>query len=286
MSRNPTPGRRPAFRRPTVLIGSDTNFLGHPTVAPAQAALAGIYGIDLDLRRTWRPPDSRELDHIGTARVRSVWLPAQYSGLLADQRASRLCDFLTHAATHNGLRTLVLPTLAPTRPQGASIAQMARRVAAEHPVHIALAINAGDVLARPGNHLNHVANIRRFAEEWDVVIALDLSAGSLDTWEAEAALMRLFPRLGLVRIAPVVGPDGTHPPTALAAIAARTLAMLADQAYGNLLTVTPGPRSSPWLAWAPRPNLDLAVATRQEILDTYTRIDQYTISHHESNPRS
>lgn len=49
-------------------------------------------------------------------------------------------------------------------------------------------------------HLVQLGALRRFAEEWDLGLALDLT-GRLDpTWEAEAAVTRLGPRLRLIRV--------------------------------------------------------------------------------------
>jgi hypothetical protein len=45
-----------------------------------------------------------------------------------------------------------------------------------------------------------LGTIRRFAEEWDLSIALDLSGRFDPTWEAEAAVARIGERLTLLRM--------------------------------------------------------------------------------------
>ena len=49
-------------------------------------------------------------------------------------------------------------------------------------------------------HLVQLGGIRRFAEEWDLSVAVDLSGQFDPTWEAEAAIARLGERLCLLRI--------------------------------------------------------------------------------------
>ncbi len=45
-----------------------------------------------------------------------------------------------------------------------------------------------------------LGGIRRFAEEWDLTVAIDLSGQFDPTWEAEAAVARLGERLAILRI--------------------------------------------------------------------------------------
>jgi len=86
-------------------------------------------------------------------------------------------------------------------------------------------------------HLVQLGAIRRFAEEWDISVAVDL-AGQFDpTWEAEAAVARLGERLGLLRIsasAPsraAVGRDR---------VACRALHAVIDGGHGVGIAVAPG----------------------------------------------
>jgi hypothetical protein len=49
-------------------------------------------------------------------------------------------------------------------------------------------------------HLVQLGGIRRFAEEWDLSVGLELSGQFDPTWEAEAAIARLGDRLSILRI--------------------------------------------------------------------------------------
>jgi len=58
----------------------------------------------------------------------------------------------------------------------------------------------GDHLAGGRRHLANLTLLRRHAEEWGVLVALDLT-GSFDPyWEAEAGVLRLGERLAVVRV--------------------------------------------------------------------------------------
>ena len=57
-------------------------------------------------------------------------------------------------------------------------------------------------------HPDRLVVLRRLAEEWDFDLALDLCGPIDPTWESEAAISKLMPRLTLVRI----GPTESRPP--------------------------------------------------------------------------
>ncbi len=283
MASKSTSTPRPSFRRPTILVGSDATLLGRPTVDADDASSAGLFGVDLDLRHAWRAPGEADIERLGDIRIRSAWLPTRYSGMAIDQRSDRLRTFLGEAANRHGLRTLVISSRATA--ENVPINVIAHEQAKRFGIRLALEVRAETLLDARGPHLTRVANIRRFAEEWDLDIALDLGSGDLAGWETEAALMRLFPRLSLVRIGPMHGPGGRHAVTPGASVATRTVKMLADQAFGGLISVLPATPLPSWWSWASHPSLDAAVAAREEILATYDRIDQYDISAHQSQSR-
>lgn len=85
-------------------------------------------------------------------------------------------------------------------------------------------------------HLDEMLRLRRFAEEWDLDIALDVSAPCDWSWEAEAAVWRLMPRLRIVRLGSLHGPSRhrTEP-----RLAARVLACLADLDFAGRVAITP-----------------------------------------------
>jgi hypothetical protein len=283
MARNSPSTPRPSFRRPTILVGSDATLLGRPTVDAGNASSAGLFGLDLDLRRAWRSPSEADTDRLNGIRVRSVWLPTRYGGVAVEQRTERLRSFLAEAAMRHGLRTIVISPRATA--ENVPINVIAHEQAEAAGIRLALEVRAETLLDERGPHLTRVANIRRVAEEWDLDIALDLGAGDLAGWETEAALMRLFPRLKLVRIGPMHGPGGRHTVTPGASVSMRTVKMLADQAFGGVISVLPKTPQSSWWSWASQPSLAMAVAAREEILAAYNRIDQYDIRARESQPR-
>jgi hypothetical protein len=274
---------RPSYRRPTILVGSDVTLLGRPTVGADDAASAGLYGVDLDLRRSWRAPGDLDIERLDGVRLRSVWLPTRYTGLAMEQREERLRAFIAQAATRCGLRTVIVSTRATSENTPLNI--LAHQQAEAFGIRLTLEVRAETLLDERGPHLTRVANIRRFAEEWDLDIALDLGSVDLAGWETEAALMRLFPRLTLVRIGPMHGPGGHHAVTPGASVSMRTVKMLADQAYSGLISVLPAYPHPAWWSWASHPPLAAAVSARDEILAAYDRIDQYDISAHHTQPR-
>ena len=284
MTRNSS-NPRPPFRRPTILIGTDTTMLGRAMISASQAATAGLYGLDLDLRRAWRSPDPDTLDDDSSSRIRSVWLPAQYTGPFCERRAERLADFLEQAATRHGLRSIVMPKPGTSKTQGVHLGRIARDIAARTGARIALRLGAETLLERSGSHLEHVANMRRIAEEWEMDIALDLTAPDIERWEAEAALVRLFPRLALVRIRPAHDSDGLPATTPESRASLRTIGMLADQGYSGVISIAPEPISPSWLSFMYVSNLDLVTTTRESIIGAYDRIDLYDETSRESHQR-
>lgn len=270
----PTEDLAPA-RRPTILLGCGAATFGRPDVSVASARRAGLHGMDLDLRASWRSPSIEEISESPPARIRSVWLPVQYSGPFRENRAERLRSFLNHAAEHCGLSTIVLAKNIPVRNQGIPLSRMAQQVAEWYGIRTAIGITASSMMLDSGSHLQRIANMRRIAEEWDLDIALDLTTPGIEHWEAEAALMRLFPRLRIVRMRPLrQGHDADFLlPTSRAA--ARTTSMLADQTYREFISITPALPQWPWLRAIQRPNLLAVTETRAEILAAYDRVHYY-----------
>jgi hypothetical protein len=84
------------------------------------------------------------------------------------------------------------------------------------------------------SHLVRLSLLRNQAEEWDLGLALDLT-GPVDwLWEAEAAVVRMMPRLRLVRLLhPLPAVDG-HVRSRLTQ---RTIAACADNAFDGWISV-------------------------------------------------
>lgn len=265
---------RPPYRRPTMLAGARGSTFGKMSVSPADAAEVGLHGIDLDLRRSWRCPSVDDARIHPATRIKSVWLPMQYAGLLSEQRISRLRIFLNFAATRCGLRTIVLPKNTPVRHQGITLGRMVQQLADWYGLRIAVSIPADHLIHQPGSHLERVANMRRVAEEWDLDIALDLTSPGIEQWEAEAALVRLFPRLALVRMRPWLGRDGLPLHTSPGRVCMRSASMLADQAYCGAISIEAWGSTLEWWSLATRPGLHDAIQTRADIIAHYERVQQ------------
>lgn len=263
------------MRRPTILLGTGASRMGRLNVTCGEASQVDLHGLDLDLRTSWRAPSSEDIRESQNARIRSVWLPMQYSGPFCEQRVDQLRAFLNYCASRCGLRTIILPKNTPPRRQGIPLGPMAQQIAEWYGVRTAIGITADTMLENTGSHLQRIANMRRIAEEWDLDIALDLTTPDIEHWEAEAALMRLFPRLRVVRMRPL-GPIGITDGTgSTRRAAARTLSMLADQAYHEIITIAPAPSQWYRIHRGDHQNLAAASATRCEILSTYDRVHQY-----------
>jgi hypothetical protein len=85
-------------------------------------------------------------------------------------------------------------------------------------------------------HLVQLGGIRRFAEEWDLSVAIDLSGQFDPTWEAEAAVSRLGERLTKLRI------NGSAPSRAAVGrdrVACRALHAAMDQDHFLEVAVAP-----------------------------------------------
>jgi hypothetical protein len=126
--------------------------------------------------------------------VRTIWLPA---GELGSMRSRRLMERIGE------LQPDVLPRVVAILPSGATLHNLTRHLELgdwlNQSCQVVLGIPSATLKGgRP--HLVHLGGIRRFAEEWDLSVAVDLSGQFDPTWEAEAAIARLGERLSLLRI--------------------------------------------------------------------------------------
>src|SRR5215212_4123500 len=160
------------------------------------ATQANIAGLDVDATSALGAWVAARLGTPGEtcAPVSTLWLPA---GELQSQRSRRLIERIEELQPNNS------PRVVATLPTGATLHELSRHlqlgdlVARSWPVVLGIpstALRGG----RP--HLVQLGGIRRFAEEWDLTVAVDLSGQFDPTWEAEAAVARLGERLGILRI--------------------------------------------------------------------------------------
>lgn len=220
--------------RPTLLYGGALGPLGSPPRVARSAHREGYLAIDLDMRHRWLPPSPSALADDGVVRIRSLWLPATIGGPFQSHRVERLRAFVSFARERLGLRKVVIAS-GVSGSGGTSLLQVIRLMEDASGVRLGLGVRAD----RSVDSLTTTAHARRVAEEWDLDLALDLAGPVPPGWEAEAAIVRMLPRLVLVRLCgwlPGLSADVDESPTR---IAHRSVTMLADQGYTGLLSIVP-----------------------------------------------
>jgi hypothetical protein len=165
------------------------------------AASAGVDGVDVDATSplaTWfasrgGPSDSPLLP------TRTVW--CSFDGI----RNPRLRGIVDAANTAQPNDPPLLVLLLPGATTVRELAKSHGLLRAHAPTpRFAVGLPSSSLKGgRP--HLVQLGAIRRFAEEWELDVALDLSGRFDPTWEAEAAVARLGDRLRAIRL-PVSAP--------------------------------------------------------------------------------
>lgn len=259
-------------RRPTIVAGVTGGWGGTLGKSLTLAERHQFFAVDLDLRRAWLFPAVTAIERqaqIGVVRLRSIWIPGSINGLYAARRRTALWQLLDVASERTGLRTVVLPRSADVT-RGAFLgAELRKRLAAPQHRNVRMAIGLkGSAINRGHDQLAQLQTLRHAAEEWDLDIALDLAGNVPHYLEAEAAVLRLLPRLTLVRIPSWVAPTGelnTDDP-----ISRRVVSILADQGYSGTICVIPArtPLQVPGTPAYPSTSDEW---TRKLILDQYDR---------------
>lgn len=160
------------------------------------ATVANVDGIDVDATT---PVGAWLAARSGTSErpfvpVRTLWIPADG---FRSARIRRLIDTVTERQPD--APPLVVITLV----SGGTVRDLARSFQPGWTAVQArrLAIGLPSIALRGGRpHLVQLGGIRRFAEEWDLSIAVDLSGRFDPTWEAEAAISRVGDRLAVLRV--------------------------------------------------------------------------------------
>jgi len=272
MSDAATPRPPLSPNRPLVAAALTAGAMGSLGNALEACASHEFYAVDLDTRQAIKPPSDfgrHPAVVSGPVRVRSTWIPGSITGPLASQRTERLWGFLDHAVAHLGLRTIVLPRRSEVVRGdylGPELQNRLRAVAGRD-VRVTIGIRAAD--GRHGHdQLVEMLNLRHAAEEWELDLALDLTGPVPHGFEAEAAVMRLLPRLTLVRMESWVMANGDLASTQ--AITRRATATLAEHGYRGMISVVP---SSPPVRWpwsTPSPST-AEEWTRKLIMEQYDR---------------
>jgi hypothetical protein len=205
-----------------------------------QAAIDGASfdGIDLDattdLKRMFIASGSMPKT-LANPAINSIWLrPLQLEG-------SGLQPFRDFARITGATRLplIVIDVPAGLDAQDALNFQFASarrlRNATGSEARIAIAVRADN---REGNrdHLDRIALLRHQVGEWDLQLALDLTTGVDGAWEAEAAILRLIPRLALLRL---VVPRTTLSGGVRWRIASRAVAAASDSGFTGAFSVAP-----------------------------------------------
>jgi hypothetical protein len=258
--------------RPTIVAGVTASRFGSLGRSLEHSAAHEFFATDVDLRMAPRAPvvapvSSRQ--HAGLVRIRAVWIPGSLNGMWVERRRAGLWRFLDHAAAWMGLRTVILPRSSDVVRGEFLGAELRRRMeAASHgAVRLAIGIN-GSAVHRGHDQLAQLQSLRHTAEEWDLDIALDLAGDVPHYLEAEAAVLRLLPKLTLVRIPSWVSTAGEL--NANDPISRRVVAILADQGYAGTISIIPA-RSSLLMPWAHTYPSMSDEWTRSLILDQYDR---------------
>jgi hypothetical protein len=160
------------------------------------ASVAGADGLDVDATSAlggWLAARLAASD-AAYVPVRTLWLPA---GELQSSPSRRLIESMADRQSNARLRVVA------ALPAGTTLHELTGHLALAAGTYQSLPVVLGLPSAalkggRP--HLVQLGGIRRFAEEWDLTVAIDLSGQFDPTWEAEAAVARLGERLGILRI--------------------------------------------------------------------------------------
>ncbi len=159
------------------------------------AGTADADGIDLDASSplgVWLATLTGPSEHPHIP-IRSIWLHIDH---VRTPRTKRLIDAI-HARQPEGPPVVVLTS------SGAALRDVARTfVQTSGSVRgWTLAVGLPSTTLRGGRpHLVQLGAIRRFAEEWDLAVAIDLAGRFDPTWEAEAAVSRIGRRLTILRM--------------------------------------------------------------------------------------
>ena len=160
------------------------------------AVVAGVDGMDIDATSPLGAWFTARLGKPETSSipVRSLWLGADDLDSPRNRRVMQAV--MDYQPDGRPLVVALLPNASTLRDLTRNL-QPRRLSSLPWPVALglpSLALKGG----RP--HLVRLGGIRRFAEEWNLSVAVDLSGQFDPTWEAEAAVARLGDRLSILRI--------------------------------------------------------------------------------------
>ncbi len=244
-----TPASSPSFT-----LSTSGSSLITVTALPAIAMMSGLDGLDVDISHgsmSLRPDQLAERAAAAGASIRSVWLPPSGPPLpkrpwLGHRRHRRQLGWEVVEAGSVGTVVVERPTHGPDRMAGLIPVGIASiRTSVPSKTRIAIGLRSSD-LHGTRDDLIALAALRRYAEEWDVQLAIDLSGRVDPAWEVEAALMRLLPRLSVIRLRLPGFSEGRH---GLDRTTARAVATLTDLRFTGTVAIVPSVRV--WQRWWP-----------------------------------
>lgn len=166
------------------------------SVVQQVATLAGVDGLDVDATSAlgaWQA--ARLAASVNThIPIRTVWMPA---GELQSTRGRVLIETVVKRQPDAHPRVIATLAAGDTLYELVRLLELGSWPSQSLPVTLGLQSSA---LKGGRPHLVQLGVIRRFAEEWNLSVAVDLSGQFDPTWEAEAAVARLGERLAILRI--------------------------------------------------------------------------------------
>ncbi|MGH2560191.1 MAG: hypothetical protein ACRDJH_14105 [Thermomicrobiales bacterium] len=207
--------------------------------------------------------------------VASVWIRATRIGPPSLALSTEMLSPPTICTPH---QTICLQHDAIADPKGDlddAVASAARlRASLEPSTRVALAVTP----INPGGgreHLVRLQALRLRAAEWDVDLALDLTGKLDETWEAEAAMLRMSKRLAVIRL-------GYPPPNAPGStkwkLVRRILSAAVDVEFSGVVAIAPTVR--PWRLVG---SADAEREPRQSVADLRSDFRTRSLALHESS---
>lgn len=232
-------------RSPAVTLISTSNSASGWYATAAVARAAGLDGIEVDVNPWLLPCRGDRIvanDEVPALNANAVWLPRVSDGFLLRRRQDTALIAARAALSRAGAERIVVSRPLPhqLRPGSArsnsDMAFFTRTCTGLSDVNrVTLGLRA-DQLGGGREHLVELTLLRRYAEEWDFDIALDLSGEIDPTWEAEAAIWRLMPRLQIIRLGPL---SGRAQRSTAPRLASRVLSGAADLGYRGTIALSP-----------------------------------------------
>lgn len=234
--------------------------------------VSGLDGLDVDISHgsmSLRPDQLAERAAAAGTSIRSVWLPP--SGPTPSKWPwlghRRHVGWEVVEAGSVGTVVVERPTHGPDRMVGpAPIGIASIRASVPSKTRIAIGLRSSDLLGTR-DHLIALAALRRYAEEWDVHLAIDLSGRVDPAWEVEAALMRLLPRLSVIRLRLPGYGQGRQ---GLDRTTARAVATLTDLRFTGTVAIVPSVRV--WQRWWPPAIADVTQATADALRGRFASV--------------